>query len=155
MNLEDIQTTARDIIEAIAEIAANTVPVLIDDGSYPKVEGREGALRTGGLCIIVTPVHALGIVDAGRGGLTSMDVGFHVVIEENAKVNRAPSTGTGVVCEQAVRLVMAGLVGKPTTSAPGKGFSLDDPPFEQFGTTNGVRQMVVNIVLRSFVHPTP
>ena len=154
MNLEDIQTTARTLILAVTEIADAEVPVLIDDGSYPKVEGREEALRGGGLSIIVTPVHAHGIVDAGRGGLTSMDVGFHVVIAENAKVNRGDA-GTGVVCEKAVRLVMAGLVGKPNTSAPGKPIALDDPPFEQFGTTNGVRQMVVNCVVRSFVNPTP
>lgn len=160
MNIEDIQTNAVNALKRVFEVAAAGTPVLIDDGTYPKVDGREEYLRTVGLCIVVTPANAVGLIDQGKSGAASFDMGFHVIVEENVTVNRG-TTGTGVVCEKAAGIVMEGLCGRPNVSAPNspntdapfQPFRLDDPPLVNFGTTGGLRQTVINFLVRCFVTP--
>lgn len=158
MNLEEIQPAIVQAITRIFEVQASGVPVLLDDGEYPKVEGREQYLREKGLCIIVRPVQFDELGDSVRGGLAVEDVVIDVVIEENAKVNRSES-GTGVILEKALRVIREGIVGRPTVSAPNSPNT--DAPWQPFiydgfwgpKTTNGIRQAVVSFRTKSFINP--
>lgn len=159
MKLALIQSSASDALNRIFEVVQTGVTILLDDGSYPKTDGREEALRDVGLCIIVTEPDAKERLDQARGGLAKIESGFHVVIEENVKVNRASSPF--MAATEAAQIVMEGLVGRPAVSAPNQPntdapfmpFMLDDPPYSNFGTTNGVRQIVVNFTVQTIIQP--
>ena len=88
------------------------VPVIADDGTYPKTPGRETALAGPGLVLIVWEIESDGLVDATEAGLAAHDVYTPVVIEENPTVCRADA-GVKIEAEKALQYVLEDLSGKP------------------------------------------
>jgi hypothetical protein len=159
MNLEDIQTNAFAAISRIFEVSSSGVPVLLDDGTYPKVDGREEYLRTKGVCIIIMPIRFDELTDSVRSGFAAEEIILDVLIEENVKLNRS-AAGTGVSCEKAIRLIREGISGRPNVSAPNSPNS--DAPFTPFRYdgfwgpefNNGARQAAVFFRVKCFITPT-
>lgn len=150
MNLEDVQTTAKGLIESIPAVASAQIPVLIDDGVYPKIPAREAGLEAPGVVLIVFPPHCLGIEgDVARDGTAKYGVGIFVAIEVNTVRN---TTQMGV--ERIINLVVSALSGKPNTNAPGLGFVPDSQPFVGFEVVDGIRQAVVAFRTVCFINPT-
>jgi hypothetical protein len=150
VKLEDLQTTAKALIEAITEIASANIPVIVDDGSYPRLSEREAALAAPGVVIIVFPPQAKSIDgEISRSGVAKFHVGLHVAVEENKAANV-----TGLDVQKVMRLVMDNVSGKPATPPPGLGFIGDSPPFVTFPTTDGLRQGLVAFTTICFINPT-
>jgi hypothetical protein len=145
LNLWEIQPAVTALLQADSRLAG--VPVIADDGTYPKTPGRETALGGPGLVLIVWEIESEGLVDASDTGLAAHDVYTPVVIEENPTTCRA-ETGVKVEAEKALQWVLEDLAGK---TAGSRRFVVMDPPFKNFGKVNGVRRIVVNLSLRSFV----
>ena len=145
MNLWEIQPAVEALLTADTRLTG--VPVIADDGTYPKTPGRETALAGPGLVLIVWEIESDGLVDASDTGLAAHDVYTPVVIEENPTVSRS-GTGIGIEAEKALQFVLEDLAGK---AAGSRRFIVMDPPFKNFGKVNGIRRMVVNLSLRSFV----
>jgi hypothetical protein len=123
--------------------------VLADDGTYPKTPGRETALAGPGLVLIVWEIESDGLVDASPTGLAAHDVYTPVVIEENPTKCRAEG-GINIQAEKALQYVLETIAGQ---QGGGQRFVVMDPPFKNFGKVNGVRRIVVNLSLRTFVNP--
>lgn len=157
MNLEDIQATMVGWLKAVTEFA--TVPIITDDGTYPKIPAREAALRSPGLCLIVSQVQSDGIVDVSAKGLAVQRVYLGVAIEENVQVNRATG-GTLIPAEKALRLVQGAITGQPRTGVPNESFLPSEEPFTNLGVQAGLRRIVVNfthvaVILPSVPPPAP
>jgi len=145
LNLWEIQPAVAALLQADTRLAG--VPVISDDGTYPKTPGREAALAGPGLVLIVWEIESDGLVDASHTGLAAHDVYTPVVIEENPTVSRS-GTGIGIEAEKALQYVLEDVAGQAGGS---RRFIVMDPPFKNFGKVNGVRRIVVNLSLRSFV----
>lgn len=157
MNLWEIQPWVKGLIQANASLSAAGVTVLEDDGTYPKTPGKEDALATKGLVIIVWDIMSDGLNDVAQTGFASHDIHVPVVIEENVKVNRAAG-GSQIVATKALQLVLESVSGKrPTMPASRKSPAVIlpmDPPFNNFGVINGLRKIVVNFGLNTTLIPT-
>ena len=82
MKLHEIQPTAKTLLEAVSVLASKGVPVLLDDGTYPKIPARETALASPGLVLIVTPPQSKGLDgDVARSGVAKHRAGVHVIVE--------------------------------------------------------------------------
>ena len=145
MNLWEIQPAVVALLQADPRFEG--VPVIADDGTYPKTPGRETALAGPGLVLILWEIESDGLVDASRTGLAAHDVYTPVVIEENPAVCRADS-GVKIEAEKALQYALEDLSGK---TAGARRFIVMDPPFKNFGKVNGIRRIVVNLSLRAFV----
>lgn len=145
MNLWEIQPAVMARLQADPRFAG--VPVIADDGTYPKTPGRETALAGPGLVLIVWEIESDGLVDASKTGLAAHDVYTPVVIEENPTTCRAES-GVKIEAEKALQYVLEDLSGHGNGSGR---FVVMDPPFKNFGKVNGVRRIVVNLNVRAFV----
>lgn len=146
MNLWEIQPAVVALLEADTRLAG--VPVVADDGTYPKTPGRETALAGPGLVLIVWEIESDGLVDATEAGLAAHDVYTPVVIEENPTVCRTEG-GVKIEVEKALQYVLEDLSGKPGGAR--QRFVVMDPPFKNFGKVNGIRRIVANVSLRTFV----
>lgn len=144
MNIEDVQPWIADLLAAHEDL--KLVPTLVDDGSYPKTPGREEALRTAGLCLVVWQVESDGLIDETHKGACIESLSLAVVIEENPKVCRV-ETGPNIRAEKALRLVREALVGKRPTDDPGAAIRPDNPPFKNFGNQNGVQRIVAMFLI--------
>ncbi len=87
MNLWEIQPAVVALLQADTRLAG--VPVIADDGTYPKTPGRETALAHEGLVLVVWEIESDGLVDAAKTGLAAHDVYTPVVIEENPAACRS------------------------------------------------------------------
>lgn len=144
MNLEELQPWVKALLAA--HPALSIVAVLVDDGSYPKTPGRENALGTSGLCLIVWQIESDGLIDETQKGACIETLSLAIVIEENVKVCRGP-TGLKMPAEKALRLVREALVGKRPDGEPGTVLRCADPPFKNFGNQNGVQRIVALFAL--------
>lgn len=162
MNLEDIQSWAASLLAAFPEFAnaglviydANNPPgngIFLNDGTYPKIPGREDALNYRGLCIVVDSVDFDGVSDATRTGVTSVDVALDVLVEENVLVNRGPN-GTGIVAEKALRLVWEALLGKPGAGGQ-TNMRLAQEVSTNYGVSNGLRRLMAHFTYRLLIKP--
>jgi hypothetical protein len=149
MNLADIQPTVVALLQADPRFGG--VPVIADDGNYPKTPGRETALAGAGLVLIVWEIESDGLVDASDTGPAAHSVYTPVVIEENPTVCRAAG-GVQIEAEKALQYVLEAVSGKPAGSSRTR-FTVMDPPFKNFGKVNGVRRIVVNLSSRALVSP--
>ena len=147
MNLVDIQPAVVGLLQADARFEG--VPVLADDGTYPKTPGREAALAGPGLVLIVWEIESDGLVDGARTGLAAHDVYVPVVIEENPTACRG-LMGVKIPAEQALQFVLEAIAGRSNGSSR---FTVMDPPFKNFGRVNGVRRIVANLNVRALVKP--
>jgi len=82
LNLWEIQPAVAALLQADPGFG---VPVIADDGTYPKTPGRETALAGPGLVLIVWEIESDGLVDASTTGLAAHEVYTPVVIEENPR----------------------------------------------------------------------
>ena len=139
MNVEEVLPWIESLIKAHPRVA--NVSVIIDDGTYPKTPGRENALGTMGLCLIVWQIESDGLIDETQKGACVETLSLAVVIEENVKVCRGP-TGMNIPAEKALRLVREALVGKQPDGDPGTVIRCANPPFRNFGNQNGVQRIV-------------
>lgn len=145
MNLWEIQPAVVALLKADSRLEG--VPVIADDGTYPKTPGREAALAGPGLVLIVWEIESDGLVDASNTGLAAHDVYTPVVIEENPTACRAES-GVKIEAEKALQWGLEAVAGKASGN---RRFVAMDPPFKNFGKVNGVRRIVVNLSVRAFV----
>ncbi len=144
MHLEEIQPWAAQILKDHPELAG--VPVLLDDGSYPKTPQREEALNTKGLVLVVWQLESEGLQDSATNGSCIEDLSMAVVIEENAAVSRRQG-GLGISAMKALRLVRQALVGKYIEPNSNRRLLPGDPPFKNFGTENGVQRIVAMLTM--------
>lgn len=142
MKLEDIQTTVLAALNASAALSAATK--VLEDGSYPQTPGREQALESPGLLLIVWQPDSEGLRSVDNAGNVIHAASCHVVIEENQAVNRAVG-GANIPIQQAVRLVMEAVTGAGNKAARKQLIPLD-PPFKLFGKQNGVNRAAVGFV---------
>ncbi len=145
MNLWEIQAAVAALLRADARLSG--VPIIADDGTYPKTSGRETALAHEGLVLVVWEIESDGLVDAAKTGLAAHDVYTPVVIEENPSACRGAS-GIKIEAEKALQYVLEAVAGAGTFRPV-----VMDPPFKNFGRVNGVRRIVVNLSVRAFVNP--
>lgn len=139
LKLEEVQPWIQSLVKARSSVA--NVPIILDDGTYPKTPGREHALGTGGLCLIVWQIESDGLIDETAKGACIETLFLAVVIEENVKVCRS-ETGLKIPAEKALRLVREALVGKRPADEPGTVLRCANPPFKNFGNKNGVQRIV-------------
>jgi hypothetical protein len=78
LKLWEIQPAVVALLQADARL--NGVPIIADDGTYPKTPGRETALAGSGLVLIVWEIESDGLIDATEAGLAAHDVYTPVVI---------------------------------------------------------------------------
>lgn len=139
MNLEEIQPWVAQLLIGDPQLVG--VPVLQDDGSYPKTPQREDALNAKGLVLVVWQLECEGTVDVtNSGGLEEMSLA--VIIEENTAVNRGRPGGTGIPAMKALRLVRNALWGQFIEPNSRRALRPADPSFKNFGTENGVQRIV-------------
>lgn len=151
MNLELLQSYVAGLLAAepvfsAAGLAVGT-GIILDDGTYPKIPGREAALRTLGLCLTVGDPD-YGMADSVRGGTSKVLCDLVVGIEENVKVNQS-ATGTGITFHKAIRLVIQSVIGRPGGSES----ALAHIQTINHGIENGVRLATVRFVIRRVFSP--
>jgi hypothetical protein len=151
MNLEDVQPWIASLLASSPGLAG--VSVIEDDGTYPKTPGREEALSTQGLCLVVWQIESDGLLDDVPKGAAIETLKLVVVVEENAAVCRG-SGGVNIRAEKALRLARAATVGKRHSSDPGAALRPGDPPFKNFGTTNGVQRIAMFLALEQPIVPS-
>ncbi len=151
MNLEDLQSYVAGLLAAepvfsAAGLAVGT-GIILDDGTYPKVPGREEALRTLGLCITVGDPD-YGMADSVRGGTSKVLCDLVVGVEENVRVNQS-ATGTGIAFHAAIRKVIQRVSGKPADAEQ----NLQHAQTINHGIENGVRLATVRFGIRQVFTP--
>ena len=144
MRIDAVQGWIGGLLRAGPEFPGGSL--LLDDGTYPKTPGREHALSTQGLCLILWQIESDGLVDETDKGACIERLSLPVVIEENVSVCRGP-TGIQIPAEKALRLVREALVGKRPDGEPGVVLRCANPPFKNFGNQNGVQRIVALFTL--------
>jgi hypothetical protein len=159
MNLWEIQTYVAGVLRAHSKIAAQpggrvAIPVLEDDGGYPKIPDMERHLRREGLVLVVWGIQNNGLHgDNENPSLMDLDVYVPIVIEENVKACRS-RTGVNVPAEQALQWVFEALLARPTKVGIQTTIRPFSSPFQNFGKIGGVNKIMANFVLRTFITPT-
>jgi hypothetical protein len=125
----------------------NGMPILADNGQYPKTPHREDALKTKGIAVIVWQIESSGLVDASPSGNGIEEIAIPIVIEENVVAAQSLS-GAQLQAEKALRLVRKALLGKRPPNTHGIVLRSDDPPFRNFGLQNGSRRIVAILTMR-------
>jgi len=146
------------IAQAAAKLAGQQVPadargIVLEDGTFPKTPGLEGALGAPGLAIVVWHIGNLGLIDTSKSGVCNMQLYIAIVVQENAAVNRAQG-GTGIVAEKAYEYVCQAILGKRMDSDPINTAILPHhEPFDNLGTNNGVWSIVGNFTKQYRINP--
>lgn len=153
MNIEAIQTYEQSLIRAHPQFFAKTIIPIIDDGTYPKLPNLEETLATKGLAIIVWRIGSFGLMDVARTGLTNSLLHLPIVIQENVKVNRNGTTGTGITDMQAFSYVVQALSGQPRNCPPGTPILPHGDLFENLGKVNGISNIIVNFTKQYRICP--
>lgn len=153
MNLWDIQPFMATKLRAETHFL-NTVDVIEDDGTYPKVPQRQEILSRKGLILCVWRPDSEGIIDISRTGLMQHGIYVPVVIEENVKVNREGVGGTRIQALQALQYVLSCISGKRPAPTSNEIFLPLDQPFKNYGVVNGVNLIVANFVLATTSTPS-
>jgi hypothetical protein len=146
MNLWDLQSAVKDTLQGHATLGP--VPVLLDDGTYDRTPGRELALKTQGVVMIVWQIASFGIVAQSRDGVAAHLVYIPVVIEENVERNR--NGGLGLPWERLLQHGLEALSGAKQNNVE---FTMHDPAWQNLGKIDGVNRVVLNILATSYVKP--
>lgn len=146
MNLWSIQTAVKTALETHPSLAG--VPVLLDDGAYDRTPGREAALKSAGVVMIVWQIASFGIPALARDGVAAHLVYVPVVIEENVERNR-----NGGLNQPWERLLQFGLEALSGRRAEGTQFQLYDPAWQNLGKIDGVNRVVLNVLCTAYVKP--
>jgi len=148
MNLEDIQRWIVSLIKAEHELEG--VPVIADNGSYPKIPEREAGLRTVAIAQIVWQIESEALVDDCPASTDIEEISIAVVIDENLAITCLPE-GLENRAEKALRLVRKATLGKKPQSVRGHPIHFSDPAFKNVGSSNGFRQFVLFLKLASII----
>jgi len=146
MNLWEIQPAVKAALVAHPSMAG--VPVLLDDGAYDRTPGREAALKSAGVVMIVWQIASFGIPASARDGVAAHLVYVPVVIEENIERNR--HGGLGLPWERLLQSSLEALSGH---RASGTQFQLYDPAWQNLGKIDGVNRVVLNVLCTAYVKP--
>lgn len=149
MNLSDVQGALVAALQAAPGLAALQAAggILADDGTYPKTPGRQAALSSAGVAVVVWGIESDGLVDSTGSGTVAHRVYVPVVIEELPAVSRAPG-GLGQTGEEVLGAILSAIAGKPAATVnPRFKFRLGQQPFDNLGTVNGLQRFVVNVTL--------
>jgi hypothetical protein len=152
MNLGDIQTIEKKLIEAHPSFAAVGTVVIIDDGTYPKMPALEATLNDKGLAIVVWNLDSLGLIDSSKTGVSNQRIHCPVVIKENVKKNRGAG-GTGITLFQALDYVFQAVSGYPKAALSGPTIVPHDTPFEYMGVENGALTIIADFVVQHRITP--
>ncbi len=145
MNLWDLQPAVKTALESHPELAG--VPVLLDDGTYERTPGRETALKTEGVVLIVWQIASFGIPASAKDGVAAHLVYVPIVIEENVVRNR--NGGLNRSWEQLLQYGLESLSGRKGRFE----FQLHDPAWQNLGKVDGVNRVVLNVLTTAYVKP--
>jgi len=145
MTFAEVQSRVAALLTV--EDALNGIPVLLEDGSYPRLSGREQAHRSPGVCLIVFPVESAIAETPTRGVPPVLLVDFAIVIEESRRTNRS-NAGSGLVAEEIIRRVQQCLLAPKTPAGHSEFRVAADEAFVALGMHDGVEQWVVNFEAR-------
>ena len=154
MNLWDLQPAVKTALESHPELAG--VPVLLDDGSYERTPGREQALKTAGVVLIIWQIASFGIPASAKDGVAAHLVYVPIVIEENVERNR--NGGLNRPWEQLLQYGLEALSGRKGLSAGSAQagrfeFQLHDPAWQNLGKVDGVNRVILNVLTTAYVKP--
>ncbi len=166
MNLSELQLYVAERIAAEPSAVANSLAIfnpanpsgpngiVLDDGSYPNLPGREKAFERKGLCFVVSEVAGESIEDTSKRGGAWLRVGIRVAIEESVAINRSV-VGTGISLDEWMDKVWKILLGNPSPSLPPEyGIEPSGNAFTKTGTENGVRRAILDFSIRYHIGPT-
>ena len=158
---DEIQAFVKTRIESHPSLAG--IPwqlgqgVLIDDGTYPKIPGFEQSLAIYGLSIIAWTVQGFGVTDVVKTGTAIELLDIPVVIQENIKDNQNVNNpnATQIPALRLMHYIKEAVSGFPKV---GHGSSwapilISHEPFEDFGTLNGLRTVLVRFTKQNRVNP--
>ncbi len=148
--IQDFVVAALRGVPAFAALPDNAASLIIqaEDGTYPKIDGREKVLNSRGLFVCVWSPQPTSVVDqiADLGaGAGLYDVTVHVIVEENVQKARRSIAdgGVGMTGLQAVETIISAIVAKGAGACL-DGFSLQSPPFTDLEMEGGVWRRIVN-----------
>jgi hypothetical protein len=145
MNLEDIQSTAKSMLDAHAPLA--TVTILTDDGTWPQTPDREAALASDGVVVVIWQITGGNMeMDVRSSQRVAMTVEMPITIEENRAINLS-DTGLGISPDLVVREIISCLAGKPIADP----FKPAPSTWANFGNVDGVNQRMINFTHRSII----
>lgn len=146
MNLWEIQPAVKAALQAHPTLV--NVPVLLDDGTYERTPGRELALRTQGVVLIVWQIASFGISALAKDGVAAHLVYVPIVIEENVERNR--HGGVGLPWEKLLQCGLEALSGKRQGKLD---FEMHDPAWQNLGKIDGTNRVVLNVLTTAYVKP--
>ena len=139
MNLEDIQSSAVTLIQAIPALSG--VTVIENDGSWPLIPAREDALETDGLAIVVwEPTSGTPQDNAAKRRRNIYSVDFSITVESVPSQLYA-ATGLNIKPDRVVREILSALSGKPDDD----GFGVDEEAWVNLGDIAGINTRVINL----------
>jgi hypothetical protein len=148
LKLSEVQDFVVSALRAAPAFAQFPQIVQPEDGTYPKIDGREKALNGRGIFVCVWSPQPTAVADQNAAlgvGDGLYDVTVHVIIEENVqKARRAVvDGGTGMNGLQAVEEIISAVVAKGAGACL-DGFSLQSPPFTDLELEGGLWRRIVN-----------
>lgn len=133
-----ISNAQQALVDIIAGLNWIDIPVIKDDGKYPRIPEREAALRSPGNCVIVFPPQA-GPTRSVPGKVMEIEIGMTIALEQNPSVANASTVET--ICTE----IMTGMIARTRPTGPMNHFYADpDEPFAHFGTAMGSRLILMN-----------
>ncbi|HNQ89018.1 MAG TPA: hypothetical protein PKM73_10425 [Verrucomicrobiota bacterium] len=145
MNLWEIQAAVKEGLEAHPTLAG--VPVLLDDGTYERTPGREHALKTEGVVLIVWQIASFGIPALANDGVAAHLVYVPIVIEENVERNR--HGGLNLPWEKLLQSGLEALSGRKGRFE----FQMYDPAWQNLGKVDGTNRVILNLLTTAYVKP--
>ena len=148
MKLSEVQDVVLAALRAAPAFAQFPQIVQPEDGTYPKIEGREKAINGRGLFVCVWSPQPTAVADQNTSlgaGAGLYDVTVHVVVEENVQKSRrsVDEGGTGMSGLQAVENIISAVVAKGAGACL-DGFALQSPPFTDLELEGGLWRRIVN-----------
>jgi hypothetical protein len=150
MNLGDIQPYVYDLISKHPQLAG--VPMVMDDGTYPKIPAREVALTTKGVFIVVGQITARAVDEAALSGHNSLEIEISVCFECNPAVSATPMTGVNIPAPTGIQHILEAVSGKPADAD--ERLQMDKGnPFENLPSENGIHRMAATFTMPKLICP--
>ncbi len=169
MTLSELQRWVAELIAGQADVAAQGLVIynpansaagtgiILDDGNYPKVAGREealsGTLSGKGVCFLVSEADGQSVEDVSKKGNAWIRVLIRVAIEENPRLNRSPA-GTQISVDEWADKIWKRMLGSPSSVPPEYGIEPAGNAFARIGGENGVRRVILDFSIRYHIGPT-
>lgn len=148
-HIDTVQSALVAALQAYAPLA--NVPIVAEDGSYPKLPAYETAINLQGLVIIVweptgEPLHQ----ESRQGAPVILKNYIPVVVHENVAVNRAAG-GTNIKMQTAVKHVIQCLHGLSTGAGKKAVYLAADAPYETLKTEHGIKATIINYISETII----